>query len=269
MYLMYCDETNLEERSGVFFVYGGISFEASAAFALSKEIDSLRAQHRIPPDFILKFNPGPDGMNHGEFIAVKQSIIESAAKHECKLFTSFILHDVATSAKEARLNEINRICYHFDCFLARPDSHGLVLIDRFEDKKIDHHLRMKFSIGITGLPYTPQQRLERIIGFHYASKGQSNFSSVVDIVLGSIRFAINTCTADDTKNLKTAETLLRLISPLYYRESGKSSVSELGLFFSPKVILASKYFGIYEGLRSFLISCGIEPEQRISNVRTY
>jgi hypothetical protein len=266
---MYCDETNLEEISGVFFVYGGISVEANAVLALSKEIDALRAEHRIPSDFLLKFNPGPKGMDHREFISIKQSIIELAIKYECRLFASFILHDVATSANEARRNEINRICYHFDCFLARPDSHGLVLIDRFEDKKIDHHLREKFSTGITGLPYTPERRLERIIGFHYAAKGQSHLCSVVDVVLGSLRFAVNAGTAGVEKNIATAETLLRLLSPLFFRENGKTSVSELGLFFSPKVIHVPKYHAIYDGLRNFLINCGIEPEQRISYLRTY
>ena len=111
MYLMYCDETNLEEKPGIFFVYGGISVEVDGALALSKEIDSLRVEHKIPPDFILKFNPGPKSMDHEEFISVKQSIIELATKNECNLFTSFILHDIAKSANEARRNEINRICY--------------------------------------------------------------------------------------------------------------------------------------------------------------
>lgn len=244
MYLIYCDETNLEERSGAFFIYGGITIESNASLALSKEIDSLRVSYKIQPDFILKFNPGPEGMDHEEFISVKQSIIELAIKYEYKLFTSFIFHNVAKSANEARRNEINRICYHFDCFLGREDSHGLVLIDRFEDRRIDHHLREKFSIGITGLPYTPQKRLERIIGFHYATKGQSHFCSVVDVVLGSLRFAVNAWTTDDTKNIGTAKTLLSLLSPLFFREKGELSVSELGLFFSPKVIHVPKYLDI-------------------------
>jgi len=269
MHLLYCDETNLEEKPSVFFVYGGISTEADAAFELSREIDALRAKHKVAPDFCLKFNPGPPGLPHSEFNELKQGVLELAAKYECQLFVSLILHDIATSPSDARLKEINRICYHFDCYLARPDSHGLVLVDRFDDKKIDHHLREKFSVGITGLPYTPEKRLERIIGYHYAAIGQSHLCSVVDITLGSLRFAVNACTAGKISAMPTAEKLIRLLSPLFFREAGRTKVSEIGLFFSPKIIKAARYRSMYEQVHTFMSDCGVVPEQEITDVRAY
>ena len=269
MYLLYCDETNLEERENDFFVYGGVAVPAENALALSQAIDEIRATSRIARDFRLKFNPGPENLSHQEFIAVKQSILETAAHHGCILFVSLILHNIATSAVEARRNEINRVCYNFDCFLNRPDTNGLVLIDRFEDTQIDAHLREKFSVGVTGLPYSNEQRLERIVGFHYSAIGQSHFGSIVDIALGSLRFAINACTRNDARKLPTARILLGLLSPLFFRENDRGDVSELSAFFSPKVIRVNDYRARYEEVKRFLSENGIVPDQQITDVRTY
>lgn len=269
MYLLYCDETNLEEKDNKFFVYGGVAVQCDAAFALSQEIDAIRNNAKIARDFKLKFNPGPDNLSHAQFIEVKQAILEATARKNCILFSSLILHNIATSPDDARRNEINRVCYHFDCYLNRPGTHGLVLIDRFNDKQIDAHLREKFSVGITDLPYTKEKRLERIIGFHYSAIGQSHFGSVVDIVLGSLRFAVNAFTNNDAPKLATAKTILGLIAPLFFRENSRGTVSELSLFFSPKQIKAANYRKQYENLRGFFAENGIEAEQKITDVRTY
>ena len=151
----------------------------------------------------------------------------------------------------------------------RPNTNGLVLIDRFEDTQIDAHLREKFSVGVTGLPYSDEQRLKRIVGFHYSAIGQSHFGSIVDIALGSLRFAINAFTRDDSKKLPTARRLLGLLSPLFLRENDGDAVSELSAFFSPKVIRVKDYRARYEGVKHFLSESGIVPNQQITDVRTY
>jgi len=257
MYLLYCDETNLAYRSGDFFVYGGISIPGGQALSLSLSIDAIRKEWVVPPDVRLKFNPGPAHLTHGQFIELKQRIIETSIHHGVKLFTSMILHDIATSPDDARRNEINRICYHFDCYLNRVQSHGMVLIDRFDDGEVDAHLIEKFSVGIVGFPHTPQMRLRNIVGFHYSSIGQSHFPSIVDIVLGSLRHSINGHTRQDERAIGTASRVLPLLSPLFFREEGHASVSELGLFFSPKEVRKADYKEAYDGLRDFLSRNGI------------
>jgi hypothetical protein len=269
MHLLYCDESNLEEKDNDFFVYGGLVVDGQAAQSLSLEIDTIRESAKIPRDFILKFNPGPKHLSHEEFISLKQAVIDAAISHSCVFLTSMILHNIATNPNDARRNEINRICYHYDCYLNRPKSHGLVLIDRFEDKKIDGHLRDKFSIGITGLPYSKELRLERIVGFHYAAIGQSHFSSIIDIVLGSFRFAINAFTRQDKEKLDSAKRILEILSPLFFREATDGKISELSLFFSPKVIKSEKYRTMYSDLANFLSEYGIETTQKITNERMY
>jgi hypothetical protein len=269
MILLYCDESNLDKKNFDFFVYGGVSIDSASAHSLSETIEKLRVDAGVPRDFILKFNPKPSTLSHVAFNSLKQQIIQAAVSHECNFIVSMILHNIATSPDDARRNEINRLCLHFQYILRSSDTFGLVLIDQFDDKKIDSHLREKFSVGATGLPYAPNgMRLDKIVGFHYAAIGQSHFGSVVDIVLGSFRFAVNAFTRDEKAKLNTAAILLKMISPMFGRlENGK--VSENSLFFSPKIIRAPAYLTQYDRLRTFLCSHGIEPEQQITNERSY
>jgi hypothetical protein len=269
MRLLYCDESNLDRKDFDFFVYGGLAIDAATANTLSAAIEKIRVDAGIPRDFIVKFNPGPPHFTHEQFIKVKQAIIESAVAHGCLFLTSMILHNVATSPDDARRNEINRICLHFQYSLNLANDHGLVLIDQFEDKKIDSHLREKFLIGATKLPYPPHEvRFTRILGFHYAAIGQSHFGSLVDIVLGSFRFAVNAHTRGQTGNLPTAGKMLQMISPMFHR-STNGTVSDFSLFFSPKIIKATTYLKKYTELKAFLATYGIDAEQTITNERTY
>jgi hypothetical protein len=269
MHILYCDESNLEERPGDFFVYGGCVFEGERAYALSQKIEELRKAAKLPEEYVLKFNPKPDHLNHQQFLELKQAIIEAAASANCIFIASLILHDIATSADQARRNAINTVCYHFDCYLNRPKSHGLVLVDRFEDGKIDAHLREKFATGVTGLPYSPRLRLERIIGFHYSAIGQSNFGSIVDIILGSFRYAVNAFTRKDEKAMPGAKAILAALAPLFFRESSDGAVSEISLMFSPKAVKSDKYRSLYDALIAFLAENGIVASQKIASEVRY
>lgn len=265
MYLLYCDETNLEERAGDFFVYAGISISGEKAQSLSSAIDDLRKKFKVPRDFALKFNPAPTGVSHADFNALKQALIEAAIAHEVKLHTSIVLHDIARDPDAARRNAINTICFHFDCALIRYKVPGLVLIDRFNDKQIDRHLVEKFSIGVTGLPHTSEMRLSNVVGFHYAAIGQSNFSTLIDVILGSLRFSVNAFTRNDADRLKTAALLIKLFSPLFFRETGQTKVPEIGFYMSPKAIKVDSYRAKYVALKEFFGSHGLDIQQTPSS----
>lgn len=271
MHLFYCDETNLEERAGDFLLYGGLIIDGETAKDFSAAIDDLRDRHNVPREYRLKFNPGPDGFTHKQFIALKQEVLEIASRFKARLIVYSILHDIALNPDLARRNGINAVCFHFDCILNRLGGSGLVLIDRFNDEgnEIDAHLRDKFTIGITGLPYSQEMRLANISGFHYSSIGQSHFPSIVDVALGSLRFAINAHTRNSTNLLETSKTLLGLLSPLFWRKSETEPVPELGFQFSPKVIKIAKYKSKYQSLKDFLESAGIATHQEITDQRRY
>lgn len=268
MVLLYCDETNLEFKPGTFFVYGGLSIPSETALNLSDKVDDIRKKFGIPNDFKLKFNPGPIGLSNQHFIELKQAVITAAVESNCELFVSIILHDIAKDSKEARLNEINRICFHFNCDLKRKGDVGLVLIDRFEDQKIDSHLREKFSIGLRGMPYCDSMRLDRIVGLHYSAIGQSNFPSIIDILIGSLRLCINEHTAKPGDVSERQKAILGQISPLFPRATS-ALIPETHLFFSPKTVRVEKYRDLYISLVEFLAAEGIHPDQMITAERTY
>ncbi|MDX0701994.1 DUF3800 domain-containing protein [Sinorhizobium medicae] len=271
MHLMYCDETNLQKRAGDFLIYGGLIVEGAAAKDFSVAIDEIRLQHGVPRDYRLKFNPGPDGFGQEQFIALKQDIITVAGGFGAKLLVYAILHDIAVDPDTARRNGINTVCYHFDCVLNRVGGTGLVLIDRFNDEgnRVDAHLRDKFTIGLTGMPYAAEMRLPNIVGFHYSAIGQSHFPSVIDVLLGSLRFAMNTHTQNNERFRGTAHRLLELLSPLIWRTADREAVPEIGFMFSPKAIRLDRYREKYVSLKAFLGEGGIELSQEITAERRY
>jgi hypothetical protein len=262
MHLLYCDETNFEKKPNNFFLYGGLIIDGNNAEAISRDIEALRKEFHIPEDFILKFSPPPKNLSHKQFIDLKKRVIKIAEKHDCKLLINLLLHDIATTSEEARRNSVNTLCFHFDCYLSRPKDVGLVIIDRFDDKQIDGQLKNRLSFGIAGnQPYINDRKLQRILGYHYAAIGQSHFCSLVDILIGSIRFSINAFTENSDQHIDSAKQILSQISPLFFREVGER-VQLISLWFSPKDIKVDAYRKKYAQLIEFLMSNGIEPGQK-------
>jgi hypothetical protein len=267
MHLLYADETNIDPGHD-FFAYGGVSIDASKAEALSADINLIRAQFGYVRDDLLKFNTRerPKHITPDAHAKAKQAVMEAAARHDVKFLASVILHQIATSPEEARRKEINRICYHFDCYLNWQHSVGLVLIDTFQDNQLANIMREKFQIGLKGMPYGGEIPLSRILGYHLATIGSSYFCSVIDIVLGAFRYAINN--RADTNKSGVVGDLLAQLSPLFIR-NGKGDILELSLFFSPKIIRIEKYRNEYLALHRFFSDAGLVPSQQITDERTY
>lgn len=271
MQLLYCDETNLEERAGDFLIYGGLVVDGAQAGALSAAIDEIRTRRGVPRDYQLKFNPGPPGMSHQDFIALKQEVLDTAYVHGVRMLVYVVLHDIASGPDAARRNGINTVCFHFHCLLNRLGSAGLVLIDRFNDagNVIDAHLREKFTVGLTGLPYAKEMRLPTIIGFHYSAIGQSHMPSLVDVALGTLRFAVNAHTRQQHQHMSSAEAMIALLARLLWREDGATEVPEIGFIFSPKVVRSTRYRECYQSLKDFLAAQGLVTAQPITGDRQY
>lgn len=267
MYLLYTDETNVNPAGSTFFIYGGVAISSEKAPSISNAIDFQRQAHGYKPEDKLKFNTRECPHIDPEIQkSLKRAVMQCATEHGCVLLLSLINHKIATSPDDARKNEINRVCYHFNCFLHRVNDYGIVLVDTFPDASLTDHLREKFNIGVKGLPYSPVLRLDRILGFHIASVGTSHFSSVIDIVIGGVRYAINSLS--DQLKLPTAETLMRQVSPLLFREND-GKVSELGIFYSPKQIKAQAYLEEYRKVDGFFSSVGIETQRKPTDERMY
>lgn len=263
MRLLYCDESNLEERPGDFLIYAGVIIPAENALALSRAIGRLRTQANIAPDARVKFAPPAAPLNHEEYKGFKASIIQAANEHGAKIIAYVVLHDIAENPDQARLYGINTLCWHFHCILNRTNEHGMILIDRFNDNgnRIDGHLREKMSNGID-IIHRGNVTLDNIIGYHYSAIGQSHFTSLSDIIVGSLRWAINVhCRGEAHRD--SALQLLGLMSPLFWREAGEVVVRDLGFCFSPFSVRAPRYHALYTSLQGFLREGGIVSSQAI------
>jgi len=60
--ILYCDESNLEEKRGDFLLYGGLMINSATMPEFSSEIDRLK--FGVPRQHRLKFNPGPNNLDH-------------------------------------------------------------------------------------------------------------------------------------------------------------------------------------------------------------
>jgi hypothetical protein len=265
VYLLYSDETNFDPATSEFFTYAGLAIPDTTAGQLSAAVDALRKEFGYRPEDVLKFNTKerPSHVTPDTHREIKRRVIEKAAECEVKLFASVILHRIATSPEEARRNEINRVCYHFNCYLHGIDDYGLVLIDTFQDNLLARFLREKFSVGLVGMPYSATLRLDRVLGFHLASIGSSNFCSVVDIVVGALRYAINA--RNSNSQLQVAQLLLAQLSPLLLLNAD-GRVEEISFFFSPKTVRVPAYRQLYQELGDYLAESGLDCTQRFTSL---
>ena len=100
-------------------------------------------------------------------------------------------------------------------------------------------------------------RLKNIVGFHKSAIGQSHFPTIVDIVLGSLRFSINAHTRKRQEQLQIACHLLEIISPLFIRANEETRVLPLSFALYPKKIDVQSYRLTYDDLCAFLASAGL------------
>jgi hypothetical protein len=126
LHLLYTDEVNVDPENSEFFVYAGVAVPGENAAALSTDIEKLRRSNGYVPGDLLKFNTRerPRHISPEQHLEAKREVMEAAAEHGVKLIASFLLHNIAktTGVDEARRNEINRVCLHFNAYLHRVQA---------------------------------------------------------------------------------------------------------------------------------------------------
>lgn len=264
MRLLYCDESNLENRNGDFLIYGGLSVPNERASELSAAISQLRAERGIAPLTSVKFAPPPDPLDHQGHRALKEAMIQAAIGHDCHFIAYAVLHNLATDPDTARRYGINTLCWHFQCALSHAKDDGIVLIDRFNDQgnRVDGHLREKMAEGVA-IPHRGQVPLDRIVGFHYSADGQSHFSGLTDIVVGSLRWAMNVHCRGEDQYRDNALNLIGVIAPLFWRRPGTDNVPDIGFCLSPFNVQHPPYRKAYLGVQEFLREGGVNCTQPI------
>ncbi|MEP3632555.1 MAG: DUF3800 domain-containing protein [Shimia thalassica] len=261
MILIYCDESNLDAKSGDFLLYGGLTIDAQSYSKFSTEIWEIRKKHKIPTDFKAKYLPAPKGMKKNDYSQFKKDCIDACIANKCNFLVYQTLHDVAKDTDLARRNGINELCLNFSYILKNEEETGLILVDRFNDKgnRVDAHLAEKFSTGLTGLPHTTTYPLTNVVGLHYSAIGQSHMSSMIDIVLGTYRTAINIYSRK-TGQEKLAEEILGKLHPLF-RKGYAGGIPRISISFSPKSIFVDSYRASYRHVIDKLNNCDYKLDQ--------
>jgi hypothetical protein len=259
MYLCYTDETNVDAKSD-FFIYGGIIIAPESAASLSADIDAIRKARSFKPEDDLKFTGAnrPEHISPDDHKEAKAEVLRAAASRGVKLL-AVLSHQkiVAKDFDRARTYGINIVCANFDRYLDDVGSVGIVLVDRFDDALLAEHLREKFSVGLTFSGTTTTRKLDRVLAFHQAFIGTSHFASVIDIVLGAFRFAVNNRN-DPTKAMVVKE-LLTLVGPLFLNPV---AIPARSLYFTPERVMIRPYFDECLALRQFLVDNGVAMEHQ-------
>ncbi|HKU51713.1 MAG TPA: hypothetical protein VJQ25_04545, partial [Nitrospira sp.] len=176
-------------------------------------------------------------------------------------FSAYVIHHGIARPKGVELSRawaINTLCYQFDTYLAASNEPGTVNIDIFDERSLYAIMIEKFSRGLVDFKDKPDYRLRNIVSVNAAKLGASHFGSIIDILIGSLRFAVNN--REVAEQAKTCDDLLTQLAPLFHRRPGATEVSALGLSYRPKDILSSDYFDETLKLHKYLSQRGICAE---------
>lgn len=263
-YLLYTDETNFSEREGVdFLFYGGVMIEIEKAPKISLDISEIKKKYGYTSDHELKFNSSsrkPEKLSSQDFAICKSEIINIAAKHEVKILISVINRSLMTDEIMARELEINRVARNFNVYLRHKSSYGMMQLDSFEERDIRRIIRNKFTKGLEyrkddgSIQY---EELSRIIGFHVSFINSSNFSSLVDVLLGTVAYCANI--RNNPTRQSTVSKIMPSINSLFLRrQNGK--VSRISIFYSPVSFTTQARMEDYIDLNLFFEKHGINVD---------
>jgi hypothetical protein len=93
------------------------------------------------------------------------------------------------------------------------------------------------------------------------------FGSIIDVILGTLRFSINALCRDEAGKTQRARQFLTMLAPLFQKTTFAGEhgpwVTELSLDFTPKTIKSDAHRARYNQLRNFLAESGIIAAQDI------
>jgi hypothetical protein len=250
MWLLYGDETNTDASKDSFYIYGGVAIPVAAAGQIHEEMCNLRGCYGYQRSDALKFctrKGRPDSVAPQEHTDLKKQVVRLAEVHGVRLFCSLVHHRIARGGADcARETGINQVAASFNMFLQEEKTYGSMSLDRFDRQP--ELIRKKFSEGLTFPEHS--QMLNRVVAIQPAILGASHFCSLADVVLGSLRQAVN------NQSTKLGLELVAQLAPLCRRSDG--DVDDRSIVLSPTVVRNPRYQQLYADLREFLRKGGVD-----------
>jgi hypothetical protein len=213
----------------------------------------VRTKYGFATDAKFKFDSRskPAHLSNSEFLQAKNEVLAACGELEVRFMAYAVHHGIASKQKaDLWLWALKTLLCQFDLFLRREKSHGMCLVDRFENdlsllKRI-HQQGVDPEFWGGRLPH----RLENVWCYGTINVGTTHIASMVDIVLGAFRYCLNEMVR---KNVPLI--LYKKVRPLMLCELGNPSrVKEWGLFLRPKDVKATSYKQDYDALLKHLES---------------
>lgn len=246
MFLFIGDETNVtQSKQSRFFIYGGLIINANNCAEANVKVEVIRKKYNFPIKHEFKFDTRsrPKLLSIPEFSEAKNEVLDLCHELEARFMVYAVHHDIAgTQGINTWLWALKTLLCQFDLFLQREKSHGICLVDRFDNDftvlRGIHQEGVDPAFWGGRLPH----RLENIWCYGTVSIGSTHISSMVDIVLGAFRYCVN----EITKQTVPIQ-LYSKVRPLMLCEGGDlKKIEEWGLFLRPKEIKAESYKQDYD-----------------------
>lgn len=261
MYWRHTDETNVTEKEGDFFIYGGIIVTPEVAATLHAAVEGIRHKYGYEDGDQFKFQTAsrPKQVSIGDFAAAKAEANQALLEHGAIVVAYVVLHQLARNQTIDTITEwaLNALLYHFDVdFLGEKNDVGAVCIDRLDPKVAYAHMKDKFANGVTFQNGT-KIKLRRIIHYSMSSDGASHLSSLTDIALGSLRYAVNFSGGQGKEDV--ARKVLQPVAAAMWHKvaaDGTHNVGGYGFLQYPKTVMIPAYHERYDNLVKSLSELG-------------
>jgi hypothetical protein len=252
MYWLFTDETNLTKKDGDFFIYGGLVMTADQMQALNAEVVGIRQKYGHTDGDQFKFQTAsrPKQVSIADFAAAKAEALASLEKHGALVIMYVVLHELARNQTVETMTEwaLNSLIAHFDMrFLSERGDVGAVCIDRLDPKFGYGYMKDKFANGVS-LPDGRTPKLNRVIHYSMSCDGASHISSLTDIALGSMRYAVNYATGQGKEEV-ARQIMVPLARAMWAKQEGNTRrIGGYGFLKHPKEVKSPRFEAEYKDL---------------------
>lgn len=258
MHLFLADETNKNPQPGQFFLYGGLVLNTDRIPAIHSGIAGIRKRFQYAPGANFKFT-NQQGIDPATHATAKAEVLKLLAAEEAELLVTVVHQSIIARQEEAKYMAmaINAATSNFYSFLVAHDSHGVLQIDRVDQRskgEADQYKQLadRFQRGLSMPGGETFPIFERVVMFGMTNNNSSHLSSAADIALGSLCVCVNAATGH-TKSDTAARDLMKLVDPLFrWREFGhRQGYSQYPKTFKAPTV-ARKYDDMKRALLSYL-----------------
>lgn len=255
MYLLVCDETNLQELEHVkFFIYGGLLVDADAVGSLSEQLEKIRQDHGFEGGDSLKFRAGsrPRHISRKDWDCAKGKTLQACLDHDVRLVAVLVHHKITLNDRQIGW-QLNHILAVYNAFLKRAQDVGLLIMDRLPNGSEYELMSDRFRFG-SETPWGHRRRYSQVVGYAATCDGASHLASATDVTLGTLGYCVNE--RRDDRMGRPRELFSSYIAPMLCRCPVGSAVRNWGLTLSP--LQPRAYSDDYRELEHHLKSLGLD-----------